>query len=220
MNSVKLIYFEGCPNSKYARAALLRSGVSFDVIIQNNLSKDDPLKRYSSPTILRGEEVLLGSATEGNPTCSYDGVNEDDLIQKLSGQDPHKTRKGLFATIGSFGSALTVGFCPVCIPAVGAFLSSIGLGFLASEIVLKPVLVAFLILALSGFLWSYLKEHGSIAPLLLGLVASIFLYVGRYVFIGGAINTIIMYSGIIGIIGASVWNLYLRRKPSCGSCNS
>lgn len=53
MSACKLIYFEGCPNSKHARTALLTSGVEFEVLKQDDLPESSPYKNYSSPTILR-----------------------------------------------------------------------------------------------------------------------------------------------------------------------
>lgn len=133
----------------------------------------------------------------------------------------HPTKeKGLFATIGGMGSAFTVGLCPICIPAIGAFLSSIGLGFLVNEAVLKPVLLIFLFITLFGLFWSYHKEHKNIYPLIVGSLMAVFLYVGRYIYFGGMINLILMYGGIAGIIGVSIWNWRLRKKnKNCPSCS-
>lgn len=221
MSAVKLIYFEGCPNSKHARAVLLSSGVEFDAIIQDTLPQDDPYKQYSSPTILKGDEVVFGSRLrKQSSACSFQKIDETEIRTKLVGGGTQSSKKGRMASIGSFGSALTVGLCPICIPAIGAFLSSIGLGFLTTETVLKPVLIVFITLALLGFLWSYLREHKNIGPLAVGVLMSIALYTGRYVYIGGTINFILMYGGIAGIVGVSIWNLFLRKRASCSSCRS
>jgi len=132
-----------------------------------------------------------------------------------------KPKSGLFATIGSFGSALLVGFCPICIPAIGALLTAIGLGFLVNETVLKPLLIVFILVAWFGYIWSYLKEHHKVSPLIVGFFAGISLYVGRYVYLGGMLNAVLMYGGVLGIIGASVWNLILRRRAkNCPACVS
>lgn len=127
--------------------------------------------------------------------------------------------KGPLAWFGSIGSAVTVGLCPICIPAIGAFLSSIGLGFLVTESVLKPVLFLFIFTALFGFFWSYLKEHRNIYPFITGCLMAIAIYVGRYIYISGAVNVVLMYGGAAGIIGTSVWNWRLRKKSQrCSSC--
>lgn len=221
MSDVKLIYFEGCPNSKHARSALLTSQIDFDVIKQDDLKESDPYLQYSSPTILKNNEIIFGQEIGPNSSaCSAEKFDENLIMQKLLGDGEKVAKKGLFASVGSFGSALTVGLCPVCIPAIGAFLSSIGLGFLTTETVLKPVLIVFLLFALFGFLWSYLKEHRNIGPLSAGMIMGVALYIGRYIYIGATLNLILMYGGIAGIVGVSIWNIYLRKARSCSACRS
>jgi len=127
-------------------------------------------------------------------------------------------KKGLFGTIGSLGSAFVVGLCPVCIPAIGAFLSSIGLGFLVQETVLEPVLIVFLLIAVAGLLWSYFKEHHKIGPFILGSAMAISMYIGRYIYFDSTLNVVLMYGSIPGIIGATLWNLKLRKSAACAAC--
>lgn len=218
MSACKLIYFEGCPNSKHARAILLTSGIDFEVLKQDELPESSPYKNYSSPTILRGEEIVFGHRiSPGASACSAEKFDENELKAKLSGKQ-RLTKKGKLAALGSFGSAMTVGLCPICIPAIGAFLSSIGLGFLVQEAVLLPLLIVFLAVTLGGLTWSYLKEHKNVYPLLAGILMAVALYVGRYVYISGFINTILMYGGIAGIISVSVWNLKFRKSKDCPAC--
>jgi len=220
MSAVKLIYFEGCPNSKHARAVLLSSKVGFEVIKQDDLPKDDPYREYSSPTILKNGEILFGEKLGPNTAaCSAEKFDEGELKKKLRGKNKLSSKKGLFAFIGSFGSALTVGLCPICIPAIGAFLSSIGLGFLVSESVLLPILFIFLTITIGGLLFSYLKEHGKVSPLILGVLMGISLYMGRYVYLGAFINQVLMYGGIAGIVTVSFWNLRLRKQVACSACS-
>lgn len=224
MGNLKLIYFKGCPNAKHARAVLLQTGVNFEVVIQDELPQGDKLLQFSSPTIIRDHEILLGQKlTEGSSACSFEKIDEDQLKNKMLRLDNStqqiKTKSSLLTTIGSFGSALTIGLCPVCIPAIGAFLSAIGLGFLINETVLKPVLLIFLAIALFGYFWSYLKEHKNILPFIVGSLMAIALYVGRYVYISGTLNLILMYGGLIGIMAVSIWNWRLRKNSkNCASC--
>ncbi len=219
MSAVKLIYFDGCPNSKHARALLLSSKIDFESVKQDELPDNHTYRTYSSPTILRDEDVIFGQKLEpGVSACSFERFDEDKIRKSLLGGPNQNSKKGLFASIGSLGSAFTVGLCPICVPAIGALLSSIGLGFLTKEAVLKPILIVFLVIALSGFLWSYLKEHRNIGPLFFGAIMGAALYVGRYVYIGPSINMILMYGGVAGIIGASIWNIYLRKNAPCSAC--
>ena len=116
--------------------------------------------------------------------------------------------------VGSLGSALTVGFCSICIPAIGSFLSAIGMGFLVNEAVLKPIVLIFILISSFGFYWSYKREHKNIYPVILGVAFGIGIYLSRYVFM----NFYIMYISIVGLLGVSVWNLKLKKKIKCGAC--
>lgn len=221
MGALKLLYFEGCPNAEKARRLLTKVGATFEEVRQDDLPSSDPLKGYASPTVLDGEKIIFGSKTgEGSGGCSLDIPSVDDLRICL-GQNmraPQESGKTFLSLIGSLGSAITVGLCPVCIPAIGAFLSAIGMGFLVKETVLQPLLIVFLIATLFGLFWSYRKEHKRIAPLLLGIVMAVGLYVGRYIYIGATANSLIVYASIAGIIGVSFWNVRLKKKSGCASC--
>lgn len=225
MEALKLIFFEGCPNAGKARKLLQQVGVTFEEVKQDLLPADHPYKGYASPTVLDKERIVFGAKT-GNDSggCSLDIPTASDLRKRLgtshSSLGIRKPKATLLSSLGSIGSALTVGLCPICIPAIGAFLSSIGLGFLVQESVLQPLLFIFIGITLFGFLWSYLKEHKRIAPFLLGIVLSIGLYVGRYVYIGAIENTLIMWGSIIGIIAVSFWNMGLKKQASCSACVS
>ena len=217
MSAIKLIYFDGCPNAKHARAALLTAGTyDFEVVKQNELAEDHHFKRYSSPTILKNEQIIFGSES-GNASCSFEGVDPQAIKSKLDG---NFEKKGVLASVGSLGSSLVVGLCPLCIPAIGAFLGSIGLGFLVQEAILKPLLIGLLTLTLLALAWSYFKEHGKIAPLVLGILAASAMYVGRYVYLGSMENTILMYGSIPALISVTIWNLRLRKAQKCQSCKT
>ncbi len=220
MTNIKLIYFEGCPNAKDARALLLGSMLDFEVIKQDDLSKNHPMLEYSSPSILQGEKIIYGyKIAPGSSACSAEKLNEELIRSKLNGLSI-KQKTSFFASTGSFGAAFTVGLCPVCIPAIGAFLSSIGLGFLVTESFLHPLLIVFLALNFLGLFWSALREHGNYIPLLLGTFSGVSLYVGRYIYINGPVNMSLMYGGIFAIIGVSLWNLKLRKSAKCPACVS
>lgn len=109
---------------------------------------------------------------------------------------------------GVLGASLLGAFCPVCIPAIGAFLASIGLGFLVHTGILWGLMVACLLMALFGLGFSYFKEHRNPLPLLLGLSGSVGIYGGRYLL--GSFPLIYLGAGLF--IGASVLNWYLRKK--------
>jgi len=216
---VKFIYFEGCPNADKTRTALKTIGIDFDDVNQGDLPESSIFRNYSSPTILQGNNVIFGCETgQGRGGCSLEVPSIDELKNKLGTAVSSNKKNGFLSGIGSFGAALTVGLCPVCIPAIGAFLASIGLGFIVQESVLRPVLFIFLAAAISGLLWSYLKEHRNVWPLIGGILMGITLYVGRYVYLGSVINQVLMYGGIAGIIAVCIWNLKLRKSASCPAC--
>lgn len=229
MEKVKLIYFQSCPEAKHARAALLTSGVAeFEVVLQDELKNEDPLKSYSSPTILKGDKVIYGNKLNaGSSACSFQKIDfgqiQSDLMEGEAGDVKSDRKKGaVVSAFGAIGSGLAVGLCPLCIPAIGAFLTSIGLGIVVQDAVLRPALILMLAITLGGFLWSYFKKHGNIFPFILGLALSVGMYIGRYVYIGSNTNFILMYGSILGLIAVALWNLYLNKKSrqgfSCSAC--
>lgn len=230
MERVKLVYFQGCPEAKHARAALLTSGIDdFEVVIQDDLTGESPFKSYSSPTILKGDQIIYGSKLEqGASACSYQKIDNEQIRQRLMSRRPgeeKRAKKGaVLSAVGAIGSGLAVGLCPLCIPAIGAFLASLGLGFVGQESFLRPALLAMLAVTLAGFLWSYFKKHGNIFPFVFGFLASVAMYIGRYVYIGSNINFILMYGSIFALVAVAAWNLYLNKKgakvASCGACAS
>ncbi|MBN22432.1 MAG: hypothetical protein CL678_14205 [Bdellovibrionaceae bacterium] len=217
MSAVKLIYFEGCPNAEKVQTLLRAVTSQFEVIRQDTLPEDSNYRNYTSPTILNDSEVIFGGHASGGG-CSLQLPNQEELQKKLNLVNSGGKRFTLFSTLGSIGSAMTVGLCPICIPAIGAFLSAIGLGFLVHESVLKPLLFLFLFSTWAGLFWSYRKQHGRLLPLILGIVMGVALYFGRYVYFGASINQTLMYGGMVGIIAVSFWNMKLKKKATCSAC--
>lgn len=81
---LKLIYFEGCPNTERARKLLIETGVPFEEVKQDNLSIGDPLKGYASPTVLDGGNIIFGSKTgENSGGCSLDIPSIEQLRFRL-----------------------------------------------------------------------------------------------------------------------------------------
>lgn len=225
MNEVTFIYFEGCPEAKNVRAALLNAGVfDFKVVIQDQLLKDDPLKKFSSPSVLKGQELIYGIRTDGDiASCTFDYINfadEASLVKRfkeLNNSTLPEVNRSLTSIIGSGLSMLMVLKCPACIPGVVAFLSAIGLGFIITPTVLKSVLVFMLLITLSGLLYSYSKSHRIIYPLILGAIFSIGLYIGRFHYFG-SINHVITYGAVAGLIVSTIWDLKLKTKKRCPVC--
>lgn len=224
MADFKLIYFEGCPNVEKAKRLLFDLNYQFVSVRHDALPIQHPLRSYSSPTLLEGDKIIFGAqmGSEGGG-CSLDIPSLDELKKRLSGSSDLKNKKvgiTLATWAGSIGSGLTVVLCPICIPSLGAFLAAVGLGFLVRETILKPLLIAFLILSLFGFFWSYLKEHKKIWPFMVGTLMAVGLYTSRYVYISRVMNQILQYVSIVGLIAISFWNVKMRRNNTCGVCLS
>ena len=87
--------------------------------------------------------------------------------------------KRIFSSIGSWGAVALAVFCPVCIPAIGAFLGSLGISVLALSSVIHPLLVVFLGLALLRLGLGY-RRHRKPWPLLGGVLGGAGLYAGKW----------------------------------------
>ena len=81
-----LIYFSGCPTVKITLEVLDDLGLQYEKINQDNLEESSPYFKYTSPTILFGEEIVFGGLTSGGQGCSYGEFSRDKLkegLQKL-----------------------------------------------------------------------------------------------------------------------------------------
>lgn len=116
-----------------------------------------------------------------------------------------------FHWLSSVGGVLALlapkGLCPICIAASGGVLSSIGLGFLAVDDVIRWVLPAALALGLTGlFLAS--RGHHRWSVLGLGVFGSGILYAGWL-----ATSKPVLYGGMALLLGTSVLNFWSQRHP-------
>ena len=222
MDDVTLVYFEGCPEAKNTRAALLNAGIfDFKVVLQNELSEGDPLRKVSSPSVFEGRELVYGIHTNGDiASCTFDSsnsVDESSLVKRFRElKVSNKPSRNMRTFLGAGVSTLLVLKCPACIPGAVAFLSALGLGFIINQAVLKSVLVVMLLLTLSGFLFSYMRNHKNIYPLMLGVIFSVALYLSRFHIFDGASN--LTYAAVIGLIGTSIWDLWLKSQKKCPAC--
>lgn len=226
MVEVKFIYFEDCPEAKNVRAALLVAGIyDFKVIIQDQLPEGNPYLKFSSPSVLAGEELIYGIRTDSErASCTFDVVNLVDdkklaeRFRKLKFMPFTSNRKNFNSLLGTGLSTLFVLKCPACIPGVLTFFSAIGLGFIITPILLKSVLVLMLLFTLSGLLYSYTKSHRSIYPLIFGVLFSIGIYVGRFYYMD-PINQFISYGAIAGLVLTTLWDLKLKKSNKrCIAC--
>lgn len=113
------------------------------------------------------------------------------------------------AQITSVLSALVAIVCPLCIPALGAFLASVGLGFAVSITFLQPFLIVLLLVSLFSLTWS-VRLHKQWWVLVVGATGAFGIYAGRYIWFSQPL----MYMGAFLLIGISFVNFKL--KLSCG----
>lgn len=116
------------------------------------------------------------------------------------------------APVASFLSSVVAIVCPLCIPALGAFLASVGLGVALKLEVLRGLLIFFLGAALSSLAWSF-RFHRNWKIFLLGLAGAIMIYAGRHIWF----SVPLMWTGALMLIGASLWNLVA--KSGCRRCD-
>ena len=96
--------------------------------------------------------------------------------------------------------------CPACWPAYAGLLTALGLGFLLESAVLLPLTVGFLAAALFSLGFRARRRRGY-RPLVLGLLASAFIVVGKFAFDSNAV----MYVGVAALVAASFWNGWPRK---------
>lgn len=93
---VKLIYFEGCPNADKVRRNLTEAGIEFSLVRQDDLPTDDPMRRYSSPSILKDDQVMFGAMTDaGGGGCSLDLPSVEEIQRRLGSREMMKAVAGV-----------------------------------------------------------------------------------------------------------------------------
>jgi hypothetical protein len=111
--------------------------------------------------------------------------------------------------LGTAGSILALlapkGLCPICIAASGGALSSVGLGFLADDRVVRWLLPGALLVGLVGLLLSA-RVHKRWWIFVSGCAGAVTLYVGWFLTIAA-----MLYVGTALLVGASVCNIIWRR---------
>lgn len=116
------------------------------------------------------------------------------------------------APVTSFLSSLLAIVCPLCIPAFGALLASIGLGFALNFQFLRGLVVALLFISICSLAWSA-RLHKQWFIFFSGTLGAVLVYTGRYVWF----NLALMLVGAFILIGTSLWNV--RAKFACEECH-
>ena len=172
MGIIKLLYFEGCPNAEKARLLLRQTGVTFEEVRQDDLAAIDPLKGYTSPTVLDGEKIVFGSKTgEGSSGCSFGLPSTEELRDKFSvgskitsssAGDQIENKSGWFVGSGILASLIASACCIG--PLILTLLGVSGAAFLAKLEVLRwPMIILVSVLfCVAGF--SLFKNRNSCEP--------------------------------------------------------
>ena len=116
--------------------------------------------------------------------------------------------------------------CPACWPAYAGLLSAVGLGFLMTGPYFFVVISVLLAISLFS-LYHQAGNRSGYGPLLLGLLAAGIILAGK---VSGFANFIVS-TGALGLIAASIWNRWPRKKSAsttqsilstcaCGSCKA
>ncbi len=239
MRRVELIYDLDCPNVHEARNALLMGfatvGLQPSWTEWDRKSVDSPphARHYGSPTILvDGYDVMGAEPADGSDCCRiYDhgsgtlrgvppitrivaALNNGRASASLPSSGGGSRWWRTLASLPGVGAALLpVGTCPACWPAYAAILGSLGLGFLLDSTYLLPVTMALLALALVSLAFRAKARRGY-GPLGLGIASAGFVLVFKFAYV---VNPLV-YAGLLGLVAASFWNAWPRKRGLTGSC--
>jgi hypothetical protein len=103
--------------------------------------------------------------------------------------------------------------CPACWPLVGGLISVLGLTSLLETRLMLPLFVGCLLLAIAPLA---LQARHHLQPFILGLIASAFVLVGKFLLNATAVTV----AGIAVLVAAYVWSYRARRATSADACCS
>lgn len=139
---------------------------------------------------------------------------KNETIETATPAEPQKRDAGTgskwLGGIASVLSSMAGIHCPFCIPALGALLTSIGLGAVANQ-VMHGVLIALLSVSVGSLAWAA-KLHRRWWVLLVGAIGAAAVYTGRYLWS----EPVVMWLGVAALVGTSLVNLRIKR--ACCRC--
>jgi mercuric ion transport protein len=106
--------------------------------------------------------------------------------------------------------AIFAALCCAGTPLIVTGITALGLGFLRRDAILWPLMLLSLVVAQIG-LWQGWRAHRRPGPFLLGGASGGSLAAGVIVIHGPPAMTMI-YAGAVGLVLATVWNLWARRS--------
>lgn len=116
---------------------------------------------------------------------------------------------GIVDSGGVFG-AVFAALCCAGTPFIVSGLAALGLGFLRSDRILWPLMLASLLVALWGF-WKGWRMHHSAGPLVAGGCGAIALIAG-VIFVHGFPAKELIGVGAASLVVATIWNIAARRR--------
>jgi mercuric ion transport protein len=116
------------------------------------------------------------------------------------------------ADTGGVLGAVCASLCCAGTPLIIAGHSAVGLGFLKNDAILWPLMFISLAVAMWGF-WTGRQLHGLTRPLIVALLGAVALVAG-VVFIHGSPAMQVIWTGVVALIGATIWNVSARRRCS------
>lgn len=140
-------------------------------------------------------------------------ATNDDPVTESAGRtrlQKRRRRPAWLQTLGTIPAAvlpLLPSFsCPLCVAAYAGLLSSLGLGFLLTDRVQRPLIVTFLMVSMVSVGWAA-TQYKRVGPFVLVLIGSAGIIAGRLVW--GVAPA--LYVGVGCLIAGTVWNLILKR---------
>jgi mercuric ion transport protein len=131
---------------------------------------------------------------------------------RVTGSNQPASRLLRFADVAGVLGAAFAALCCAGIPFIVGGLALLGLSFLKRDAILWPLMIASLLIALWGF-WRGRQMHGKTAPFVVALLAAMVLVAG-VIFVHGFPALEMIWASVVALIGATAWNIYLRRRMS------
>ena len=119
------------------------------------------------------------------------------------------TRLERSADAAGTAGAIIAALCCAGVPVVVGAFAAVGLGFLITDLVLLPALVAMLALALWGLARGR-ASHGSAGPLGMGSAGAVILTAGVFT------SRWVLGLGAVLLVRATLWNAMRRRRAHAG----
>ena len=139
----------------------------------------------------------------------YDVVTDDEVLDADALRAKPRARtwwRSLAVMPAAVLSLLPSATCPACVAAYAGVLSAFGLGFLFDAQTIGPIIGAFLVTGILSVATS-IRIHRRRGPLVASLVGATGIVAGRLAWSVPPLT----YAGAAILIGASLWNLWLKR---------